>query len=143
MAPLPSGGGRAGALQAVSGPVIGLRVTAILNFIIVGFGLTRSILKLAGVDTSFSEIEKSEMPKMFSAAGGGMEIIADVVSIIVSVLILIGASKMKALVNRQYAIAASVLALWPCVSPCCFIGVPIGIWALIVLNRAEVKSQFT
>jgi hypothetical protein len=28
------------------------------------------------------------------------------------------------------------------VSPCCFIGLPIGIWALIVLAKPEVKAAF-
>jgi GYF domain 2 len=144
MAPLPSrSGGRAAALQAVNAPAIWLRATAILNAILAIFGLSMNILKLAGVDTGMSGIEETEMSKVFSAAGGWMEIAADFVCITVSVLIFIGASKMKALENRPYAVAASVLSLLPCVSPCCIVGIPIGIWALVVLNRAEVKSQFT
>ena len=38
---------------------------------------------------------------------------------------------------------ASILAVVPCVSPCCLVGLPIGIWALVVLSKPEVKSQFT
>jgi hypothetical protein len=30
----------------------------------------------------------------------------------------------------------------PCISPCCLVGLPIGIWALVVLNKPEVKSSF-
>ena len=26
---------------------------------------------------------------------------------------------------------------------CCLLGVPFGIWALVVLNKPEVKAQFT
>ena len=30
----------------------------------------------------------------------------------------------------------------PCISPCCLVGLPIGIWALVVLNKPEVKGSF-
>jgi hypothetical protein len=51
--------------------------------------------------------------------------------------------KMQKLENHQLAFTASILAMIPCVSPCCFLGLPFGIWALVVLNKPEVKSQFT
>jgi hypothetical protein len=38
--------------------------------------------------------------------------------------------------------AASIIAMIPCVSPCCLLGLPIGIWALVVLMKPEVKSAF-
>lgn len=46
---------------------------------------------------------------------------------------------------RMYgvAIAASIVAMVPCFSCCCCaIGVPVGIWALVVLSRQEVKAAF-
>jgi hypothetical protein len=30
----------------------------------------------------------------------------------------------------------------PYISPCCCLGLPIGIWALVVLNNEQVKSSF-
>ncbi len=33
-------------------------------------------------------------------------------------------------------------AMIPCVSPCCLLGLPLGIWALIVLVKPEVKAAF-
>jgi hypothetical protein len=39
---------------------------------------------------------------------------------------------------------ASILAMIPCfTSCCCLVGLPIGIYALVVLNKPEVKSAFT
>jgi hypothetical protein len=35
------------------------------------------------------------------------------------------------------AMTASILAMIPCVSPCCCIGLPIGIWCIIVLQQAK------
>ena len=45
---------------------------------------------------------------------------------------------------RRYSIAllAAVLALIPLSSVCCVPGVPIGIWALLVLRHPEVKAAF-
>jgi hypothetical protein len=37
---------------------------------------------------------------------------------------------------------AAILAMVPCLTPCCFLGLPVGIWALVVLNRAKIKSEF-
>ena len=50
--------------------------------------------------------------------------------------------KMKKLESYGWAMTASILALAPCISPCCLVGLPIGIWALVVLAKPEVKSAF-
>ena len=34
------------------------------------------------------------------------------------------------------------VALVPAISPCCVLGVPFGIWGMIVLNDREVKRAF-
>jgi hypothetical protein len=49
---------------------------------------------------------------------------------------------MKKLESYGLAMAASIIAMIPCVSPCCLLGLPIGIWALVVLMKPEVKSAF-
>jgi hypothetical protein len=38
------------------------------------------------------------------------------------------------------SMTAAVLAIFPCTSPCCCLGLPLGIWAVIVLSRPEVKA---
>ncbi len=42
-----------------------------------------------------------------------------------------------------FAMTASIIAMIPCISPCCLLGLPFGIWALVVLSKPEVKSAFT
>jgi len=37
--------------------------------------------------------------------------------------------------------AGAVVAMLPC-QCCCLLGLPAGIWALVVLNKPEVNSQF-
>jgi hypothetical protein len=36
---------------------------------------------------------------------------------------------------------ASIFAMLPC-NPCCLLGLPIGIWALVVLSNEDVKDAF-
>ena len=50
--------------------------------------------------------------------------------------------QMKALENYPLALTASILAIIPCLSPCCLVGLPIGIWAIVVLSKPEVKAAF-
>jgi hypothetical protein len=45
--------------------------------------------------------------------------------------------------NYGLCVAAAIIALVPCTSPCCCLGLPIGIWALVVLTKAEVKTAFS
>jgi hypothetical protein len=49
---------------------------------------------------------------------------------------------MKNLTRHGLALAAAIVAMVPCVSPCCWLGLPIGIWAVVVLSKPEVKSHF-
>lgn len=61
----------------------------------------------------------------------------------ISGIIFYGGWKMKQLENHGLAVTSSILAIVPCTSPCCFlIGTPIGIWALVVLLKPEIKSAF-
>jgi hypothetical protein len=67
---------------------------------------------------------------------------SSVLTMAIAGLILYGAMKMKKLERYGWAITASILALVPCVSPCCLVGAPFGIWALVVLSKPEIKSAF-
>jgi hypothetical protein len=98
------------------------------------------IFNLAGA----SFLASSQMPKeartnMFS---GTIGVVSSIIGILVSGLILVGAMKMKKLESYGLAMAVSIIAMIPCFSPCCLIGLPIGIWAVVVLSKPEVKSAF-
>jgi len=69
-----------------------------------------------------------------------------VINVSAALLILVGALRMM---NRQsygLAVTAGILAMVPCVGTsgcCCLIGLPIGLWALIVLMDSGVQAAFT
>ena len=50
---------------------------------------------------------------------------------------------MKSLTSYGGAMTGAILAVIPCFSPCCIVGIPIGIWALVVLNDPVVKKGFS
>ena len=85
------------------------------------------------------------MPSEFPWANlfsGTFSVISNIVALLASGLILFGGLKMKKLESYGLAITASILAIIPCTSGCCLVGLPIGIWALVVLSKPEVKSAF-
>jgi hypothetical protein len=91
-----------------------------------------------------SFLASSQMPKeawanMFS---GTVAVVSSIIGILVSGLLLFGGLKMKSLESYSLVMTVSIIAMIPCFSPCCLIGLPIGIWALVVLSRPEVKSAF-
>jgi len=82
------------------------------------------------------------MFEMVNSVSGGIGIVGSLIGLAVGVVILLGALKMKSLTSYGFAMASAVLAMIPCVSPCCLVGLPIGIWAVVVLNDPAVKSAF-
>ena len=61
--------------------------------------------------------------------------------IVMGLLIIAGAVQM--LRRRAYplALTGTIIAMLPC-SPCCVLGLPFGIWSLVVLLDPEVKKLF-
>jgi hypothetical protein len=78
------------------------------------------------------------------AASFGLMIggIFSILAITGGVLIILGALKMKKVESYNSAMAASIIAMIPCVSPCCILGLPFGIWALVILSKPEIKTAF-
>jgi|SRR5215831_14264382 len=135
----PIGGfpGTAVAADQVNGPAIGLMITAILGFLAQAGGL---IARLAGFAAMAGA--QSGQPEWVTMFSGTVSIIAAIVGILTGILILFGGIKMRKLENFGLAMAASIIAMIPCISPCCLIGLPIGIWSLVVLSKPEVKGAF-
>ncbi len=51
--------------------------------------------------------------------------------------------QMRNLKSYGVAVAGSIVMMLPCGSCCCFITMPIGIWALVTLMKPEIKNAFT
>jgi hypothetical protein len=58
------------------------------------------------------------------------------------IVIIIGSVKMMRLKSYGLAMTACILAMLPLLSPCCCIGLPVGIWGVVVLCNPQVKAAF-
>ena len=137
----PSGGDREAALSAVKGPAIALIVTASLGIL---YYLSNFVLVVSGTAATFQQIppDAPDWVKSFiENARGPMAAVAGVFISALDGFVLYGAIKMLRLQNFGLAMAAAIIAMVPC-QCCCLLGLPFGIWALVVLNKPEVKSQF-
>jgi hypothetical protein len=126
------------ASRQVSGPATGLLVTGIIGAFFAAFALIASI-----VGMSFAPFIRDEIPDRYAEFWeGSVGAASAVVGIAVAVFIIYAALKMRELRQWELSLAASIVAMIPCISPCCILGLPIGIWALVVLLRPEVKEAF-
>jgi hypothetical protein len=141
----PTGPSRAEILDKVKGPAIALMVIAILGILLNLFGLVANMLGMGmgamGMQ-DMSQLEDAGMGWMAPLMSGTLSIVTGLVSLIGNAVIVFGAMKMKDLQSYGLAMTAAILAIVPCFTACCLIGIPLGIWALVVLMKPEVKAAF-
>ncbi len=64
-----------------------------------------------------------------------------IASIVCGLLVVVGGIKLFNLSGRALPMLGSVLAMIPCtVGCCCVIGLPAGIWSIVVLNRPNIRA---
>lgn len=122
----------------VSSPSVGLLVTGVVGGIISLLGLILNVIGTSVLPFVEDSLDERYMELWEGAAG----IASSFIGVAVAVFIIYAALKMKELSQYGLCMAASILAIIPCISPCCIIGLPIGIWCIVVLTRPEVKAAF-
>lgn len=128
----------AAARGRVSGPAIGLMVTGGIGIAVQILGILVNALQIVVVPQQGGQANQA-LPAMLT---GGFGIVFGVLNIVVGAVIIYGAMQMKDLRSYSLAMTSAILAMVPCLSPCCLLGLPLGIWALVVLLSPEVKSSF-
>ena len=123
----------------VRGPAIFILVLSILNIITVvlsgiWMAYEEQIMRSLGLPEQTNEIQ-SKIKVLFS-------IPATIIGGLLAVACLIGALRMMKLQSHGFAIATAIMMLIPCSNCCCFLNIGAGIWALVVLQKPEVKSAF-
>ena len=121
-------------MEAVKIPAIGLAVTAGVSIVV---RIIFFVLNMMGVAMVAGA---GEDPNAMASAAGG--IVGMIIGIVLNGVVLYGGLEMMKLKNFNLAMGASILAVIPCCSPCIILGIPFGIWALVVINKPEVKSAF-
>lgn len=135
--PEPIGSNQDVAQAAVSGPATFMMVLAILNIVVMLVGLAMNLffggLGLAALDAG---AEPEGVQLIMQGVGG---VIGNILGIITSILILVGAIKMRKLQSYGLSMTACILSILCCT---CCIGIGPGIWGIVVLCKPEVKSAF-
>jgi hypothetical protein len=135
---IPPGQVDAFAAQRVAGPATALIVTAALGLVNQLAGIAWNAAQM-GMGPVVRHHRNEMFPMMMQ---GGVGVAAGVVGTIMGIVVLIGAMKMRKLEGYSFAMAAAIIAMIPCISPCCLLGLPFGIWALVVLSDGSVKAAF-
>ena len=141
MNPNPAfGGAPAGsnARDALNVPAILLLVSGGLGVLLglagmVGGGANRALMGQLANDPKFAQLA--------SLSSGPANIVSNLVWIALSGFVIFGALKMRNLEGHGLALGAAIVSIIPC-SGCCCLGIPVGIWALVLLLKPEIKSQF-
>ncbi len=126
------------ASDQVSGPSVGLLITGILGGVLSLIGLISSIFE-TGIESLKAHRYIEEYAGLAEGAAG---VAICFVGLLVAGFIIYASLKMKELTQWSLCVAASIIAMIPCISPCCIVGLPIGIWCLVVLTKPEVKTAF-
>ncbi len=136
------------ALNAVKIPAVLLQLAAGVNILLSLISIVRQVFFPQSIQEQlqkFSQNPQFQDPtiqKWLALMTGPLAIGSYIFAIVMALLIFWGAFEMQRLRNYVFAFVAALLAIIPCLTSCCLVGLPFGIWALVVLSRTEVKSQF-
>jgi phage FluMu protein Com len=135
------------------------RLPAIALLTVGGIGLALAVLNLGLLFSGTGPLRPRTPPPnpngavvlhgpMAQAQQRAYEQIYPIVTMIVSVafvlwgvIVLLGGYFLYQLKSWSTVMFAAIVAMLPC-HLCCLLGLPFGIWTLVVINRPEVKSAF-
>jgi len=135
---------QAAAAARVSGPATALLVMGFLGlpWLLLGIAMNAAQIFLGNFMAPFQP-GAQDMPPALQMFSGAFGVLSGIVSLALTIVMIIGALKMKRLEHYGWAMAAAIIAVIPCfASCCCFLEVPFGIWALVVLSDQSVKTAF-
>jgi predicted Zn finger-like uncharacterized protein len=123
----------------VAGPAIALMVSAGLG---IAANIAYLIFRLVDLALVKQPIPHDKPGQAGFACGVAGVIGGDLLGMLMCFIVLAGAIKMKRLQSFGLAMTACILAMIPC--NCCFVlGIPFGIWGLVILNKPAVKEAFS
>ncbi len=124
----------------VNGPAMALMIVASIWMVLLILGMVFSLFLVVS-----GAAEELHGQNPFVANGTSVvltRIVFGCILLALNGVILMGALKMRNLQSYSLAMTAAVLAAIPCCGLCYFIDIPFGIWAIVVLNKPEVRSAF-
>jgi len=137
------------AMQAIKAPAMALKIISIFNFLLSLWSFIKLTFFRQTIQDDYAkefakypQLQDPAIQKWVALIYGPLGIGSDIFSMAMAALVFFGACKMQKLKGYEFAFVATIIAMLPCVTACCLLGLPFGIWALVVLNKTEIKSQF-
>jgi hypothetical protein len=122
------------AIKALRGPSLALLITGVAwGGGAVVFTLVAAIL-VSVILLTRSDVQVSDLIDLRDSL--------QLIAALPSCFIAYGAWCMRRGVRYRVSMTAAILACIPMISPMIWIGIPFGIWALIVLRRKDVRAAF-
>lgn len=121
---------------------VNLPATLMIVVAIIGALFNVGSLGLNVLGMGAGAMSGSEEQMAMNFMSGSIGIVFNIVGFIVAGLIIFAAMKMKNLESYGLALAGAILICVPFLSPCCLLGLPVGIWAVVVLLDDQVKQAF-
>ncbi|HIF32980.1 MAG: hypothetical protein ABGX22_17685 [Pirellulaceae bacterium] len=97
------------------------------------------LVVLPGQVAMMREIDTSTPDGVGELAGS---ITAQLVWNSMTLAVILGSISMIRMKGYRSAVIAATCATVPVCSPCFVVGIPFGVWAMVLLRRPEVKSRF-
>jgi hypothetical protein len=139
-------------------PSIGLLVVGIINVLLSLWGVASSAMFLAGVGPAVAAQEQQQeqmdqlreqgldwlvqMIESMNTLQGPVGLVISLVQLAAAGVIIFGGLRMMNLRSYGLSLAAAILAIIPLLSNCYCVGIPLGVWAVIVLMDPNVKQSF-
>jgi hypothetical protein len=123
----------------VRGPAIGLIVAAILGVLVQLVAIAWDMVSDAPAPWETGEVD---IPRWAVDLGESMGIVLTLISFAVAGFMVFAGIKLMRLESYVIVLIAAIVALVPCISPCCCFSLPIGIWALVVMHAPDVRPAF-
>lgn len=137
----------ASALQRVKPPAICLVVLGGLGILNALAGMVMAVVG-GGMNADFLQQMQEQgqqiPPWLAPMLGGGSTVVNVITSAIglgLAGFIAFSGLQMMKLKSHGLCMAGAVVAMLPC-SVCCCLGLPLGIWSVVVLNKPDVRAAF-
>ncbi len=124
----------------VRAPAIALIIVASIALVFGILGLLGDVVLIAS--GAIAELEARNEGPISKETTVAVRVIWGILLLVASSFVLYGAILMKNLKSHGVAKAAAIVAMVPLVGPCCLLGIPFGVWALITLEKPEVRNAF-
>lgn len=122
----------------VKAPAIAMIVAMSMYLLLALLGLTLNVL---GIGLGAAGGAAGDPDGGMIMVQGTIGIISALFGICLSSFVIYGSVQMMNFKSYGIAMAAMIVGMLPC-SFCCLLGLPFGIWGLVVLSKPEVKAAF-